>query len=142
MDGEYLAELESHLNDFLNFQQAIDDLSALSLHFPMGLCRTKNAEDIMREGDEMRQKRPESFMNETYGDSSLKKRIMKNYGFIGLWYSMQKTFCGVEPSNNQQQQKPSSIFSTQKTTTTRTTTTTTTTKFTSTSPRLNDSSNI
>lgn len=117
VDDDYLRDLEFRLNDFLNFQQAIDDLSALSLHFPMGLCRTKNAETIMREGDEMRSKRPDSFMNETYGDSTLKKKLMKDYGFIGLWYSMQKTFCGAEPM------APT-------TTTTSTTTSTTTTTYT------------
>lgn len=87
------------LLDYLNFLNALDDLALLSTHFPTGLCKSKNAADILKESNEkMKNNRPESLINENTlspnGDANLKKKLKKNYGFIGLWYSMQKTFCG------------------------------------------------
>jgi hypothetical protein len=44
-------------------------------------------------------RKPESLISESStNDPNLKKKLMKNYGFIGLWMNMQKTFCGVNTS--------------------------------------------
>lgn len=106
-NSRIIDSIQSRLDDFLNFQQALEDLSLLSIHFPTGLCGNKNAQTIIREGNAMKNKRPESFINEnttiTNGDANLKKKLAKNYGFIGLWYSMQKTFCGAEPKPSHEQ---------------------------------------
>ena len=44
---------------------------------------------------------PESLLSSGgSSDPNLKKKLMKNYGFIGLWMNMQKTFCGVNTPTN------------------------------------------
>nr|UOU03311.1 ATP-binding cassette subfamily A2 [Brachionus rubens] len=91
---------DSRSNLILNFKQALDDLSQLSVHFPSGLCKSKNPNDIFEEGDRLKNKRkPQSLINENTitNDKEFKSSLQKNNGFIGLWYSMQKTFCGVNP---------------------------------------------
>ena len=40
--------------------------------------------------------RPESLMDSDSNDPNLKKKLMKNHGFLGIWMNMQKTFCGVD----------------------------------------------
>ena len=120
MDSGYFEDLEKKLNSFIDFQEALDDLSKLSVHFPTGLCTPQDASQILKEGDKMKnQHRPESLISaSTSNETSLKKKLMKNYGFIGLWMNMQKTFCGVEPTPVK-----SSPKSTTKATTTASTTT-------------------
>lgn len=73
--SRYLKDLGPGLEDFSKFAQVIEDLSALSIHFPTGLCKSKNADSIMKEGNEIKNKRkPESIISEnTSGDAQFKK---------------------------------------------------------------------
>jgi hypothetical protein len=68
----------------------------LSIHFPTGLCDSKS---IKEQESQQHNRKPESLISESStNDPNLKKKLMKNYGFIGLWMNMQKTFCGVNTS--------------------------------------------
>jgi hypothetical protein len=97
---------ENYKNDFelKNMLNALEDLSKLSIHFPSSLCATKNSREIFKQSEEKRKNsKPESLINEEtissdQGQNKFKKKLMKNYGFVGLWYSMQKTFCGSTSS--------------------------------------------
>jgi hypothetical protein len=97
-----LKELELRMKDYVLFLSALDDLAKLSIHFPTGMCTSKDPAEIMRESEaKRRNSRPEALINEktmSGDDSDLKSKLKNNYGFIGLWYSMQKTFCGAGPS--------------------------------------------
>ena len=102
-DNNMIDDLINKMSNFINLQEAINDLSILSLHFPTGLCTSQTAYDIIKQGDSMRNKRkPQSLISEagnpeSFGenDPSLKQKLMKNHGFYGLWMNMQKTFCGI-----------------------------------------------
>ncbi|CAF0720825.1 unnamed protein product, partial [Brachionus calyciflorus] len=95
------SDIKINIEDFSNFEQAIEDLSQLSVHFPSGLCKSKNPDEIIQEGDKLRNERkPEALINEntiTNGEG-LKDTLQKNSGLIGLWFAMQETFCGSKPT--------------------------------------------
>nr|QUF59426.1 ATP-binding cassette transporter Abca2 [Brachionus angularis] len=101
-----------------NLEKLITDLSQLSVHFPTGLCKSKNPDQIREEGDRIKNNRkPDNLINENIisnNDEKFKKKLMKNYGFVGLWFSMQKTFCGASP------EIPTIMTTTSQTTTTKT----------------------
>ncbi len=96
------------------FHRVISDLASLASHLPHGLCKSKKPEDIIKNKDQSKKKRPESLVSESTGqfDNSskekLNKDLEKNLGFIGLWFNMQKTFCGVEIPPKQQHNEANS----------------------------------
>ena len=94
----FLADLENQMRDYVYFLSALNDLAKLSIHFPTGLCKSKDPDEILKESeDKIHHNKPDPLINENTinGDKSLKNKLKKNHGFIGLWYSMQKTFCGA-----------------------------------------------
>ncbi len=103
-EQHHMRLLETNLNDFNLFKQAIDDLSALSLNFPRGLC---NADQIIKEGEENKNKRkPESIESGDTGNIDYNTDLnKKNHGFLGLILNMKKTFCGIEPTYNKNKTK-------------------------------------
>jgi hypothetical protein len=107
MDEAYFDDLNKKLTEFIEFQNALDDLSLLSIHFPTGLCNLdtfKQKQNLSKQ--EHHNQKPKSINSDPNSDPNLKKKLMKNYGFIGLWTNMQKTFCGAkDPLNKQQHQK-------------------------------------
>lgn len=85
-----------------NLEQTLDDLSQLSVYFPSSLCKSKDPEEIIEEGNRKKnQHRPESFLNmdSISDDQKLKDTFNKNRGFGALWFSMQDTFCGPSMQN-------------------------------------------
>jgi hypothetical protein len=107
MDEAFFDDLNKKLTEFIEFQNALDDLSLLSIHFPTGLCNLdtfKQKQNLSKQ--EHHNQKPKSINSDPNSDPNLKKKLMKNYGFIGLWTNMQKTFCGAkDPLNKQQHQK-------------------------------------
>ena len=80
-----------------NLEQTLEDLSQLSVYFPNNLCQSKNPEEIIEEGNRIKnQHRPESFLNmdSISNGQKLKDNFNKNRGFGALWFAMQDTFCG------------------------------------------------
>jgi hypothetical protein len=93
-------DLQSKLDRYVQFQKTLDDLSQLAVYFPTGLCGAppRNITQILDKTEEDNKKRherkPKSLIAQT-GDPEEQSKIIKNFGFIGLWNNMQKTFCGV-----------------------------------------------
>jgi ATP-binding cassette, subfamily A (ABC1), member 2 len=92
-------EIELRMKDYVLLLSALDDLAKLSIHLPTGLCTSKDPAEIERQSQAKRHTRPDAIINEktVNGDVELKNKLKNSYGFIGLWYSMQKTFCGAGP---------------------------------------------
>ena len=127
------SEFKASLNEYAQLEEAIGDLSELSAYFPSGLCTPDQVDDILKSGDEMKHRRkPESLLASVAGASisssptssgDVQKNLMRNYGFVGLWLNMQKTFCGVETPHPSIPQTITTTTGTRSTTTRRTTTT-------------------
>ena len=104
--------MKSRLEAIESFRDALEELKIVSFNFPTGICKTKDPDQIIREGEILKNRpKPESLSNSFFlrkKKSNQKNDFIKNLGSFGIW--VKNKVCGPENDNKKPINENENLF--------------------------------